>query len=344
MIDLRSDVKSIATPAMLRAMVEAEVGDDAGGEDPTVRCLEERSAKIMGKEAAVFVTSGTQGNLTALLALTEPGQELVTDELAHLLHYESGGCVRVAGLFPRLVPNVDGCTTPEDVAKAITPGSVTQGATGIVVMENTHNLAGGMAVPPQRMQAVAEVAWDRGVKVHVDGARIFNASVALGLPASDFARWCDTITFCFSKGLGAPAGSVVCGSAEVIERVRFFRRLLGGAMRQSGHLAATALVALDTMVDRLAEDHRRAHRMAEALAVLPGVTVDPERVQTNMVYFALDRQDLTAQDFVQKMADCGILLSPPLSPVGLFRLVTHHNINDADTERVCTALQETLGT
>lgn len=343
MIDLRSDVKTLPTQAMRQAMAAAEVGDDASGEDPTVNALQQRAAELTGKEEALFVTSGTQGNLVSILAVTEPGQELVTDELAHIMHFEGGGVSRVAGLLPRLVPHDAGCFSPDDMRRAFSPGSASRGGTGVVVMENTHNLGGGIAVTPERMQAVAETAWELGAVVHVDGARIFNAAVALSRPVTDFARWSDTITFCFSKSLGAPVGSVVCGSREVIERARFFRRLLGGAMRQAGHLAAAALVALDTMVDRLAEDHQHARQIAETLASLPGVHIDLSRVQTNMVFFRLDGSACTPEQFCSAMADRGILVSPPIHVTGELRIVTHHGISAADAERVCTALSEVLG-
>lgn len=343
LIDLRSDVKSLPTPAMRKAMAEAIVGDDAAGEDPTVAELERRAAEITGKQAAVFVTSGTQGNLVSLLSLTRPGEEMIADEKAHLLHYEGGGCTRIAGLLPRLLPCRQGCLDPAEVARAISKGSTVRGRTGVVVMENTHNLSGGLAVSPQRLQAVAAVVWEAGVRVHLDGARIFNAAVALKRPVIDFARWCDTITFCFSKSLGAPAGSVVCGSAEIIEQARVYRRMLGGAMRQAGHLAAAALVALDTMVDRLADDHRHARQIAETLASLPGVEIDLALVQTNMVYFRLRREDISPQQFTEAMRQRGILVSGTEPQRGCFRLVTHHNIDDAAVEKVCRAFQETLG-
>ncbi len=343
MIDLRSDVKTLPTEQMRKAMAEAEVGDESSGEDPTVKKLERRVCEITGKEAALFVTSGTQGNLVSLLSLTQPGQELITDELAHVAHFEAGGFCRIAGLMPRLVPNVNGCMNPADVARVLSAGSSVQGPTGVVVMENTHNLSGGIAVEPERMQAIAELAWDAGARVHVDGARIFNAAVALGRPVSDFTRWCDTITFCFSKSLGAPVGSVICSTADVIERAKFFRKMLGGAMRQSGHLAAAALVALDTMVDRLAEDHDHAKRIAHVLADLPGVEIDLQRVQTNMVFFALRRDDMTAEQFCQRMREKGILIQPPNHITGLFRFVTHSGVSAEDVEVVCAALKDILG-
>ncbi|MBC7287207.1 MAG: hypothetical protein H5T86_04005, partial [Armatimonadetes bacterium] len=286
--------------------------------------------------------SGTQGNLVSLMSLSQPGEEMIADELAHLLHYEGGGCVRVAGLYPRTVPCRRGCPEPEDVVAQWSTGSTTRGRTAVVVMENTHNLAGGLAVEPERMRAVAEAVWERGGAVHLDGARIFNASVALGRPVSEFAQWCDTITFCFSKSLGAPAGSIVCGSSETIQRARAFRRMLGGSMRQTGHLAAAALVALDTMVDRLADDHRHAREIAAVLARCPGVEVQAETVQTNMVYFRLVGTSVTPEDFVAKMRERGIITAP-FDRTGRFRFVTHHNIGDEETARVCEALEEILG-
>ncbi len=341
LIDLRSDVKSLPTAEMREAMARAEVGDAGSGEDPTVNKLEHRAAEMTGKEAAIFVTSGTQGNLASLLALTHPGDEMVIDELAHILHYENGGCVRIAGLFPRTVPCRDGCPDPDDMAAVWSTGGG-RGRTTVVVMENTHNAAGGWPVSPEQMQSVAQFAWERGAAVHVDGARIFNAAVALGRPVTDFSRWCDTITFCFSKSLGAPMGSVICGSAEVIERVKFWRRMLGGALRQAGHIAAAALVALDKMVDRLAEDHRHARQIAETLARFDGVEIDLDRVRTNMVYFRLDRPDLTPHQFAERLRERGILVTP-FGYRQMFRFVTHHNIGDEETARVCEAIEEILG-
>jgi threonine aldolase len=328
---------------MRRAMAEAEVGDDAAGEDPTVRRLEELAAEATGKPAAVFVTSGTQGNLTSLLALTRPGEELIADEQAHVLHFEGGGCARIAGLLPRTLKGERGCLDPKDVAAAISEGSVIRGRTGVVVLENTHNGAGGIAVEPERMKAVVEVAWGRGVRVHLDGARIFNASVALGRPVTDFTQWCDTVTFCFSKSLGAPCGSVVCGPADVIAQARKARRMLGGSMRQSGHLAAPAIVAMETMVDRLVEDHRHAREIAETLATLPGVEVDLASVQTNMVYMKLLREDMTDGDFAAAMGRRGVLTGGAHPTPRVFRFVTYHNIDDAATANACEAFREVLG-
>ena len=304
--------------------------------------LQQRVAEITGKEAAILVTSGTQGNLASILALTNPGDEIVADELAHILHYEGGGCARIAGVFPRTVPCRDGCPDPADIEAVWSSGSATRGRTSLVVMENTHNLAGGIAISPERMQSVAELAWERGAAVHVDGARIFNAAVALGRPVADFCRWCDTVTFCFSKSLGAPIGSIICASKEIVERIRIWRRMLGGSLRQAGHIAAAALVALDKMVDRLADDHRHARQIAETLARFEGVEIDLDRVQTNMVYFRLTRPDMTPEQFSEEMRKRGILTTP-FGYGGMFRFVTYHNIGDEETARVCQAIEEILG-
>jgi threonine aldolase len=268
---------------------------------------------------------------------------MIADEMAHLLHFEAGGCARIAGLLPRTLPCREGCLEPAAVKAALSRGNLARGRTGVVVMENTHNLTGGIPVEAERMQAVAEVAWDGGAAVHLDGARIFNASVALGRPVRDLARWCDTITFCFSKGLGAPVGSVVCGTEEVIARARFNRRILGGSMRQAGHLAAAAIVALDTMVDRLADDHRHARQVAEALAELPGVEVNLPLVRTNMVYFVLKSEHMSADEFCDRMEERGIQVRVAEMKGPRFRFVMYHDIDDAAVATVCQALREVLG-
>ncbi len=343
-VDLRSDVKSQPTEEMRRAMAEAEVGDDAAGEDPTVAKLEEMAARITGKEAALFVTSGTQGNLVSLLALTTPGQEMIADELAHILHYEAGGYARLCGLVARTVPCVDGCPDPEAVARMIAPRATgSRMATGVVVIENTHNLAGGEAVEPEGIGAVAEVAHEHGVAVHMDGARIFNASVALGRPVTDFTEHVDTITFCLSKSLGAPAGSLICGSRDFIQRARVYRRMVGGAMRQAGHLAAAGIVALEKMVDRLADDHRRAARVAELLRRMPGVRVMDVKNPTNMVYFWFEREDWTPESFCRALAERGILAGTMGRAEPRVRIVFHHNISDEDVDRVCEVFEDLLG-
>ncbi len=339
-IDLRSDTKTLPSDLMRKAMANAQVGDDVAGEDPTVNALEARAAELLGKEAALFVTSGTQGNLVSVLAHTQPGQKIIFEQDAHIFHYERGGLARIAGLLAHPLPGHHGAMDPADVEEAIWPQEAHRAPTGLIALENTHNRAGGTCLSVEQTEAVCEVAHRHGVPVHIDGARIFDAAVALEVPACQLAAPADSITFCLSKSLGAPVGSLVCGSGEFIARAREFRKILGGGMRQAGIIAAAGLVALEHELPRLHEDHEKARQIAETLQELPGVHLDITTVQTNMVRFELRREDMSAQELCARLADYGI---NAIAQDGTrIRFVTHRDISFADAERVCTALREVL--
>jgi threonine aldolase len=334
-IDLRSDTVTQPTPAMRRAMAEAAVGDDVFGDDPTVNELERRAAELMGKEAAVFVASGTMGNIAAILTHTQRGDEVIVGSEAHILLAEVGGTGALAGAVLRPLANdARGRLDPAAVEATIRPANVHFPRTALVCLENTHNRCGGAALTAEDTASVAEVARRHGVAVHLDGARIFNAAVALGVPARNLAAAADTVTFCLSKGLSAPVGSLLCGSAEFIDRARRNRKMLGGGMRQVGILAAAGLVALDTMIDRLAEDHANAALLARGLAGLPGVEIDPDAVQTNLVFFRLTEEP--AASFAQRLREAGILAgaSGPRS----VRMVTHHSIERRHIEEALSRM------
>src|SRR6516225_5463876 len=288
-VDLRSDTLTVPTPAMRRAMAEAQVGDDVWEEDPTVQRLEARAAARFGKAAGLFVASGTMGNQVAVLAHTEPGQEVLADADSHMLNLEVGGIARLSLCQTRPLQTERGLPDPDAVRHAIRPQNIHIPRTGLLALENTHNLKGGVAFTPEEISEVAAVAGEHGVPVHLDGARIFNACVALGRDAREYGAVVDSVQFCLSKGLGAPVGSVVVGTREFIAGARRMRKMLGGGMRQAGVLAAAGLLALDKGVDRLAEDHANARRLAEALVGLRQIRLDPTRVQTNIVIFQVDR-------------------------------------------------------
>lgn len=335
-VDLRSDTVTLPTDEMRRAMAAAEVGDDGRGEDPSVRRLEEMAAERLGTEAAMLVPSGTMGNLASLLAHCERGDEVIMEASAHTFVSELGGLAALGGLVPRCVPGVHGALRPEDVEGAIRQPLVARPRSRLVCLENTHNSAGGTVIRPEQVAAVVAVAHRRGLKVHLDGARIFNAAVALGVPARALVGEADSVTFCLSKGLSAPVGSVVCGSREFIARAREFRRMLGGGMRQAGPLAAAGIVALNTMIERLVEDHRRARELAERLAELPGVSVDLATVQTNIVNVDVTGLGTSAPEFLARLESEGVRALPRSQQV--VRLVTHRHISDADVDYVVEAV------
>lgn len=340
MIDLRSDTKTLPSPAMREAIANARLGDDVAGEDPTTNELEERCAALFGKEAGLLVTGGTQGNLVSIYAQTRPGQELLCHELAHIYHYERSGFAALCGLLARPVAGAYGVVSPETVAAMYTKKDIHRQDIGLLCLENTHNNCGGTCLTPAQTAAAADVAHAHGTLVHIDGARIFNAQVALGVPAAELAAPADSITFCFSKGLGAPVGSMICGSKAFIEQARAARKLFGGGMRQSGIVAAGCLYALENNVERLADDHRHARQIAEALAACPGVQIDLPSVQTNILYFDLVRDDITAPDLCQKLAAEQFLASARTDTN--IRFVTHLDISDRDTDRLCEALKHIL--
>ncbi len=340
MIDLRSDVKTKPTDLMRQAMATAEVGDDIAGEDPTVNELERRSAELLGKPAGLFVPSGTMGNLVGLLALTWPGQKMILHQEAHVFRWERAGLTRIAGLMTHPLPGAYGAFSPEDLEGAIWEPDLHSPTTGVVALENTHNRAGGTCLSVAQTRELCEVAHRRGVPVHVDGARIFNAAVALGVEARELAAPADSVTFCFSKGLGAPVGSMVCGETDFIDRAREYRKLLGGAMRQAGVVAAAGLVALEHELPRLGEDHEKARRLAETLSGLPGIVLDLRTVQTNLVRFEVRREDLTAPELCRRLGEQGIKAGAQSDTE--IRFVTHRDQSFADLKVVCGALREIL--
>jgi threonine aldolase len=339
-VDLRSDTLTMPTADMRRAMAQAELGDDVFGEDPSVNRLEERAAGRMGKEAAVFVASGTMGNLLAVLSLARSGQEVIADADAHVFVSEGGGAAALGGIQIRQVPTEAGLMSADQVREAVRPTDDYHAPlTAAICVENTHNRHGGVVWPLAALRALREVADAHGVALHMDGARIFNAAVAQGLEAGEIAAAADTVTFCLSKGLGAPVGSVLCGPAATIDRARRWRKALGGGWREAGVLAAAGLWALDHMVDRLAEDHASARTLAEGLAELPGVSIPLARVQTNIVRFEVTA--MSAAEFVAACGRRGVLGGA--TGRHAVRFVTHFGIEPADVQRALAICAEVLG-
>jgi len=340
-IDLRSDTVTHPTPAMREAMYRAEVGDDVYGEDPTVDRLQRLAAEKLGKEAALFTTSGTQSNLVAALTHCGRGDEIIAGDQAHIVHYEVGGVSALGGIMVRTIPNGSGALDPIDVEAALRdPTNVHYPISRLVCLENTHNRCGGVALTPGETQAVADVAHKHGLKLHLDGARLFNAAVALGVDARTLADHCDSVNICLSKGLCAPVGSVLVGSAEFITRARRIRKMVGGGMRQVGVLAAAGIVALEQMVDRLAEDHANARVLAEGIADIPGLNVELKAVQTNIVVADLARTDVSAVEFIARAKGRGIKVSP--FGGSKVRFVTHYGISREDVETACRVAKELL--
>ncbi|MBX6771087.1 MAG: low-specificity L-threonine aldolase [Chloroflexi bacterium] len=339
LIDLRSDTVTLPTPAMRRAMAEAEVGDDVFGEDPTVNRLEEMAAERMGKEAALLVTSGTQGNLVGVLSHTRRGDEVILGDQSHIYHYEVGGCAVIGGLQLHPLPNIDGMIDPAEIEAAIRPENIHHPRTGLVCIENTHNRNSGAVLDRSQISAICQVAHNHGIPVHLDGARIFNAAVALGVDVRTLTEPVDSVTFCLSKGLSAPVGSVLCGSREYIATARKYRKMLGGGMRQAGIIAAAGIVALTTMVDRLAEDHENAALLAQGLAELPGIALDPAKVRTNIVIFGVTAP-IGAAGLVRALKERGILCNA--TAPDRIRMVTHYGIERTDIETTLRAARDIL--
>ncbi|MEM5787862.1 MAG: low-specificity L-threonine aldolase [Syntrophobacteraceae bacterium] len=338
-VDLRSDTITKPTAAMRRAMAEAEVGDDVFGEDPTINRLEQIAAGRMGKEAALFVASGTMGNLVSLLSHCGRGDEVILGDRSHMLMFEQGGSAALGGVHPRAIPNLpDGTMDIENIEAAIRPDDVHHPRTRLIVLENTHNRCHGSPLTPAYMRTVREIADRHNIKVHVDGARIFNAAVAQGVDARELAMDADTITFCLSKALAAPVGSVVCGPRDFIARARRARKVVGGGMRQAGVLAAAGIVALDEMVDRLAEDHANARRLGEELSVVPGIAISLEMIRTNIVYVTIEREGLSSAELSAKLRESGVFLLP-VGPRQL-RAVTQYHVSTEDIDRAVTVFRE----
>jgi threonine aldolase len=336
-IDLRSDTVTRPTPEMRRAMAEAEVGDDVYGEDPTVNRLQEAAAARLGFEAALWVPSGVMANEIAIRLLTRPGDEVLCDDRSHVVQYELAGMAVLSGVMPRAVPAEGGRLTPEIVRAALKPYAYYRSDATLAVLENSHNLAGGTVYSVEETRAVVAACREAGLKLHLDGARLWNAAVAQGVAPADLARGFDTVMVTLSKGLCAPAGSLLLVSRERCEQARRVRKQLGGGMRQVGVLAAAGLVAIETMVDRLAEDHDHARRLGDALAAASGVAVAP--VRTNIVVGLLPGP--TAPDLVARLRDRGVLATA--MDARTLRLVTHRDVSRDDCERAASVLRETLG-
>jgi threonine aldolase len=340
LIDLRSDTVTLPTPEMREAIARAELGDDVYGEDPTVNRLQEMSASLMGKQAALLVASGTMGNLIALLAHCARGTKAIVGAQSHTWCYEAGGASALGGIVLTPIPNRDdGELEIEELSGELSTRPDAHFALpSLVVLENTHNRCGGSAVKLSHMAEVRELANRKSLPMHLDGARIFNAALALETSAKEIASHGDSVTFCLSKGLACPVGSVLCGSKEFIRRAHRIRKLLGGGMRQAGIFAAAGIVALNTMIDRLAEDHQNARALAQGLTLVAGINVRPVARRTNMVHFEVDGDGEAAVRFADALKERGVLVSGRESAA--FRAVTHYGISRADIDRTVSAASE----
>ena len=335
-IDLRSDTVTLPSPEMRKAIADAELGDDVFGEDPTTNRLEEMAAECMGMEAGMLVSSGTMGNLVSVLTHCGRGDEVILGDQSHTFYYEGGGISALGSVHSRQLCNqADGTIRLEDITAAIRDENVHFPRTKLICLENTHNRCRGAVVKPEYVDSVVALAEEHGLAVHVDGARIFNAAVALGVDVKELVRGVDSISFCLSKGLAAPVGSVVCGSAEFIAEARRARKVAGGGMRQCGIIAAAGIVALENMVDRLGEDHANARKLAEGISQIDGLKIDVDSVATNMVYFELECDRLSDDELVESMDRRGVRFLG-LGPV--FRMVTHYGIDEGDIDRTVEEL------
>ena len=335
-VDLRSDTLTTPTPEMRAAMASAAVGDDVFGEDPTTNLLQERVAQLCGTEAALFVPSGSMGNLVLLRSMASPGDEVICHVDAHIFNYEVASLAAVAGIQARPIPGHWGVLDPDAIAAAVRPAFDTFPRTKVIALENTHNLAGGTVYPIDDIRAVRKVADEHGLKVHMDGARIFNASVASGVPVSEYCSLVDGLTFCFSKGLACPVGSMVVGSRELITQAHRYRKMHGGGMRQTGVLTAACLVALDTMIDRLAEDHANAQRLARGIQSISKDATKPANVQTNMVLVRTEELGYTPAEFVDVVETENVRCLAYQR--GTVRMVTHKDVTGQDIDFVLEAI------
>ena len=340
-IDLRSDTVTRPTDEMREAMRRAEVGDDVYLEDPTVTRLQELAAEMLGKEAALFVPSGTMGNQVCLRLHTDLGQEVICEERSHIYNYEMGAMAAISGTMPRPVRGEGGVLDWDSIAAAIRPRLAYYVAqTGLIALENTHNFAGGALMPIERVEEICARAHDLGLPVHLDGARIFNAAVALRRDVRELVAPVDSVMFCLSKGLGAPVGSMIAGTRVFIDRALSVRRMFGGGMRQAGVIAAAGIVALEQMVERLAEDHANAQLLARGLSDVSGVAIDPENVQTNIVIFDISGTGLSTDDLSSRLKDHGVLANG-ISPREM-RMVTHKDVSRQDCETALAVIREIL--
>lgn len=339
-MDLRSDTVTRPTPAMRRAMAEAEVGDDVYGEDPTVNRLEARAAALFEREAALFVPSGSMGNLIAVKVWTRPGSEVICEQRAHMNQLELASMAAVAGAFPRAIPAPDGLLSWERIEAELRPKSYYLSQSALVALENTHSLWGGTVYPPALAEDICDRAHAAGLRVHLDGARIFNAAAALGEPVAALSRKFDSVMFCLSKGLGAPVGSMLTGSRDFIAQARVVRKLLGGGMRQAGVLAAAGLVALEQSPPLLPVDHANARRLADGLARIPGINLDPESVRTNIVIFDVEKSHRTPAEICAGLQRHGVLAAG-ISRYQI-RMVTHYDVDREGIDRTVVAMNQVL--
>ena len=351
-IDLRSDTVTKPTDEMRVAMFEAEVGDDVFGDDPTVNQLEEKASEMLGKEAALYVPSGTMGNLISVMThCSGRGEEVILGDHSHISLYEQGGVAQLGGVHPRTVLNLpDGTLDLDEVKRKIMPDNIHHTVTCLICVENTHNAMGGRVIHPEFMDKVAEIVRGTNIKIHVDGARIFNAATALKIPASKLLEHADSVSVCLSKGLGAPVGSVITGKKDFIQRARRLRKALGGGMRQAGVIAAPALIALETMSQNLHVDHNNAKRLAQGLAAMKdlGIQIDPSTVETNILMFRLVRDDMTAMEFANSLSSSEegqkkqVIVKIAPKNTQLIRLVTHHQVTQEDVDLTLEKMRRIL--
>jgi threonine aldolase len=340
-LDFRSDTVTRPTPAMRRAMAEAEVGDDVYGEDPTINRLEDRAAQIFAREEAIFVPTGTMGNQIAIKIHTHHGQEIICEERGHIFNYEMATLAAFSGCVVRPIYGEDGMLSWSEIKKRIAPGIYYKAQTGLISLENTHNMAGGTVYRQDVADEICDRAHEIGLPVHLDGARVFNASAALGKSVADITRNFDSVMFCLSKGLGAPVGSMLVGSKAFIARARIYRKALGGGMRQAGVLAAAGLIALEKMPLRLQEDHENAQVLSQGLAQVPGIKIDPRKVVTNIVVFNISGTGMNTADFSRKLAERNVLAAG-IDPENM-RFVTHMDVSSADCRAALDEIRRICG-
>jgi len=339
-IDLRSDTVTKPTPAMRKAMAEAEVGDDVYGEDPTVNALQEKVAELLGKEAAIFVASGTMANQLAIKAHTQPGDELIMEATSHPYNFEGGAIAAISGVQVYCIQGVRGILNASQIEAAIRPADHHYAVTRLVCMENTHNRGGGSIYHLRNMREIFRVAKAKGLSVHLDGARLWNASVATGVTLNEYAQCADSVSVCISKGLGCPVGSLVAGSKEFVDRVHRFRKMVGGGLRQAGILAAAGIYALDHHVDRLKEDHDNAKRLALGLKEIRGIAVNPDHVETNIIIFGVAGTGMTSPAVRDAMKNEGVLMNA--LPGNEIRVVTHLDVTRDDIDKALSAFRKVI--
>ncbi|MFH1894111.1 MAG: GntG family PLP-dependent aldolase [Candidatus Zixiibacteriota bacterium] len=339
-IDLRSDTVTKPSDAMRKAMANAEVGDDVFGDDPTVNRLQDMIAERLGKESALFVPSGSMGNAICLRVQTSPGDEIIIERYGHIVNYEVANVAVFSGLQTSMVDGINGVISREQVEPLLKDESLHSPGTKLICIENTHNRAGGMVFPLQEIKKLRELADDRGIGMHLDGARLWNAHISTNIPLQDFARLADSVSVCFSKGLGAPIGSCVAGTQAFIDKARRIRKMLGGGMRQVGVLAAAAIYAVENNIKRLADDHANARYIAEELAKVEGISIDLDTVHTNIVIFDVDATGMTASEITDKWKAKGVLTLP--ISARRIRLVTHLDVSSDDCRKAMELLREAV--